>query len=204
MLCEGSHGNDYGGNDSKCSTCHGNLDTKPSKFSEITVNNGFCFRCHYGKGGSEKGFVVDTTALGIQTPAAPTSTAAVPEAKIVTSADDNKTITLQVNETFLLKLGEGYYWNITIDDQTIISRVPNVLVVRGAQGIYRAHEPGRATLTAFGKPICPPGQPCPELVRVFRLYIIVTGVPTATPKAPAFEVLFAISALMIALLVRRR
>jgi hypothetical protein len=62
MFGEGSHGNDYGGEDSKCSTCHGNLDTKPSKFSEITVNNGFCFRCHYGKGGSEKGFVLDTSA----------------------------------------------------------------------------------------------------------------------------------------------
>lgn len=68
-----SHGVDYGGNDSKCSNCHGNLDTKPSKFSEITVNNGFCFRCHYGKGGSEKGFVVDTIGLGIGTPA-PTTT----------------------------------------------------------------------------------------------------------------------------------
>jgi hypothetical protein len=62
MFGKGSHGNDYGGDDSKCSTCHGNLDTKPSKFSEITVNNGFCFRCHYGKGGSDKGFVLDTSA----------------------------------------------------------------------------------------------------------------------------------------------
>ncbi|MCX9013162.1 MAG: hypothetical protein OIN66_18835, partial [Candidatus Methanoperedens sp.] len=69
MFGEDSHGNDYGGDDSKCSTCHGNLDTKPSKFSEITLNNGFCFRCHYGKGGSEKGFVVDTIGLGIGTPA---------------------------------------------------------------------------------------------------------------------------------------
>jgi hypothetical protein len=43
---------------------------------------------------------------------------------------DGQTITLQVNETFLLKLGEEYDWNITIDDQTIVS--PNVLVVRGA------------------------------------------------------------------------
>ncbi len=43
-----SHGDDYGGNDSKCSNCHGSLDTKPASFSEITVNNGFCFRCHYG------------------------------------------------------------------------------------------------------------------------------------------------------------
>ena len=69
MSGEGSHGKDYSGVDSKCSTCHGDLDTKPSKFSEVTVNNGFCFRCHYGKGGSDKGFVVDTIGLGIGTPA---------------------------------------------------------------------------------------------------------------------------------------
>lgn len=62
MFGKDSHGNDYGGDDSKCSTCHGNLDTKLLKFSEITVNNGFCFRCHYGKGGSDKGFVLDTSA----------------------------------------------------------------------------------------------------------------------------------------------
>lgn len=74
MFGGGNHANDYGGDDSKCSTCHGNLDTKPSKFSEITVDNGFCFRCHYGKGGSERGFVVDTIGLGIQTPAATTAT----------------------------------------------------------------------------------------------------------------------------------
>ncbi len=68
-----SHSVDYSGNDSKCNTCHSNLDTKPSKFSEITVNNGFCFRCHYGKGGVEKGFTVDTIGLGVGTPA-PTTT----------------------------------------------------------------------------------------------------------------------------------
>jgi hypothetical protein len=72
MFGEGSHGNDYDGNDSKCNTCHGNLDTKPLKFSDVTVNNGFCFRCHYGKGGSDKGFIVDTIGLGIGT-AAPTT-----------------------------------------------------------------------------------------------------------------------------------
>lgn len=53
---KGSHGDDYGGNDSKCSICHGNLDTKPVSFSEITINNGFCFRCHNGKDGADAGF----------------------------------------------------------------------------------------------------------------------------------------------------
>lgn len=76
-----------------------------------------------------------------------------PEGTIITLDDNDKTTILQVNETFLLKLGEFYDWNITIDDQTIVSRVVNVLVVKGAQGIYRAHKPGSATLTAAGDPI---------------------------------------------------
>ncbi len=73
MYGEGSHGFDYGGNDSKCNTCHGNLDMKPANFSDITVNNGFCFRCHYGKGGYAKGFVVDTNRFGVHTSAVTTA-----------------------------------------------------------------------------------------------------------------------------------
>lgn len=59
-----SHGVDYGGDDSKCNSCHGNLDTKPSNldgkrnnFIEIPVNKGFCYRCHYGKSGIDAGLV---------------------------------------------------------------------------------------------------------------------------------------------------
>ncbi len=54
------------------------------------------------------------------------------ESQTINLADNGREITLRVNETFLLRLGEGYDWNITIDDQTILSRVVNVLVVRGA------------------------------------------------------------------------
>lgn len=87
MYGEGSHGVDYGGNDSKCNTCHGNLDTKPSKFSEITVNNGFCFRCHYGKGGVEKGFTVDAIGLGVGTPVPTTmKPTTVPYTPVTTTA----------------------------------------------------------------------------------------------------------------------
>jgi hypothetical protein len=108
------HGDDYGGNDSKCNTCHGNLDTKPSKFSDVTVNNGFCFRCHYGKAGSDKGFVLDTNAW--------------------------------------------YTPTITTEKPTMV--------------------PYTSAAT--------------------------TAKPTATPKTTAFEVIFAISALLIAVLVKRR
>ncbi len=92
MFGEGSHGIDYGGNDSKCSTCHGDLDSKPAKFSEITVNNGFCYRCHYGKGGSHNGFVVDTIRLGIGTPVPLTMTpTTIPYTPITTTAKPTAT-----------------------------------------------------------------------------------------------------------------
>ena len=120
---------------------------------------------------------------------------AAAEDKIVTLADDGQTITLQVNETFLLKLGEEYDWNITIDDQTIVSRD----VVSGAQGLYRAHKEGSSTLTAVGDPECRKVQPpCGAPSRVFRINIVV-----GAPKTSGFGVFLAIMALMVAF-VRRR
>jgi predicted secreted protein len=125
----------------------------------------------------------------------------IPESKIVTLADDGQTITLQVNETFLLKLGEGYDWNITIADQSIVNRVPNVLVVRGAQGIYRANKEGSSTLSAIGDPFCRQARPpCAAPSRMFRINVVVAG----APKTPAFEVQSAILAIMAALIVKRK
>ncbi len=132
---------------------------------------------------------------------APTETA--PSGRVITLDDNGKTITLQVNETFLLKLGEEYDWNITIDDQAVLSRKVNVLVIRGAQGIYEAHKPGRTTLSAIGDPPCRRATPpCAAPSRLFRLYIVVAG--AATPGAPAFEAFLAIAALLMALRIRRR
>jgi hypothetical protein len=39
-----------------------------------------------------------------------------PEDKIVTLNDTGQTINLQVNDSFLLKLGEDYDWNVTVED----------------------------------------------------------------------------------------
>ncbi|MGB8217308.1 MAG: hypothetical protein WCE94_08400 [Candidatus Methanoperedens sp.] len=67
MIFGKSHGIVYNGTDSKCNTCHINLDTKPSTFTQITSGNGWCYRCHYGKGGDDNGFL-DTTTLLAATP----------------------------------------------------------------------------------------------------------------------------------------
>ncbi len=95
--------------------------------------------------------------------------------KIVTLVDNGKTIKLQVNETFLLKLGAEYDWKITIDDQKIISRVPNVAVIAGAQGIFKAHKEGHTKLTATGDPVCRKEKPpCEKPSREFTIKIVVT------------------------------
>jgi len=151
-----------------------------------------------------KGLIIKSILFGliifvsISAGATPTN---IPENKIVTLADDGQTITLQVNETFLLELGEGFDWNITIDDQSIVSRVPNILVVRGAQGIYRAHKEGSSTLTAIGDPVCRKASPpCAAPSREFRVNIVVAG----APRTPAFEVISAILGIMTALIVKRK
>lgn len=103
----------------------------------------------------------------------------------VTLADDGTTLPLQPGERFLLKLGEDYDWTVIVADQSIVSRVVNILVVRGAQGVYEAHQVGSTTLTATGDPVCRQAQPpCAAPSREFRLEIVVSAAtPTPTGQA---------------------
>ncbi len=93
----------------------------------------------------------------------------------VTQADSGRTLGLHVGDSFLLKLGEDFNWTPTVADQSIVQRVPGVLVVPGAQGIYEAERLGETDLTAVGTLNCPPGQPCPQLAILFRVHLVVHG-----------------------------
>lgn len=77
----------------------------------------------------------------------------------VTLADAGKTIRLKAGERFLLNLGEGFDWSPEVADQSVISRVPNIAVIRGAQGIYEAHKTGTTTLNVTGDPTCRKSKP---------------------------------------------
>lgn len=93
---------------------------------------------------------------------------------VVTLADQGKTITLHVGDSFLLDLGDTYDWNIQIADQSIISRVPNIMVIKGAQGIYDAHAVGTTTLSATGNPFCYSSKPpCLMPSILFEINIVV-------------------------------
>ncbi len=96
-----------------------------------------------------------------------------PAPKTVTYDDNGKTITLRVGEQFLLKLGDSYTWTITVDDPSVVSRVINIAVVRGAQGVYEAKKTGATTLTANGLIVCQKLQVCPQSEIHFSAQLIV-------------------------------
>ena len=105
----------------------------------------------------------------------PASPAASPRAAalIVTQADNGATIHLAVGEQLLVDLGSTVTWSVAIADQGIVGRVPGVLVIQGAQGIYAALAPGTTTLSAIGSPVCSSGA-CPQFRIAFRITIVVS------------------------------
>ena len=94
------------------------------------------------------------------------------EPTTITQENNNQTIELNVGDTFLLKLGEEYMWNIEIDNDDVVSRVKNIAVIRGAQGIYEAKMPGSVTLSAVGDLPCREEvPPCAAPTILFKIQI---------------------------------
>ncbi len=92
----------------------------------------------------------------------------------VTLDDGGQTLQLQAGQRFLLALGTGFDWTVTVGDPYVVSRVADVPVPEGAQGIYEAKQPGRTTLTAVGDPPCRKATPpCGAPSRLFRVEIVV-------------------------------
>jgi hypothetical protein len=97
------------------------------------------------------------------------------EPTTITQENNNQTIELNVGDTFLLKLGEEYMWNIEIDNDDVVSRVKNIAVIRGAQGVYEAKMSGSATLSAVGDLPCREEvPPCAAPTILFKIQINVS------------------------------
>jgi hypothetical protein len=122
--------------------------------------------------------ICNCPAIIVSPPAAPTEGGSTQDATTtsgVTLKDNGKTFYLHPGESFLLNLGiDTFDWTIDIDNQNVLSRIPNVMVIRGAQGIYRANSPGQAVLTAVGSPFCRNSVPaCMAPSLLFRITVIV-------------------------------
>lgn len=98
-----------------------------------------------------------------------------PFPRTVTLEDSGKSIKLKMGQNLLLKLEDSFEWNVEIDNQKVLSRVMNIMVVKGAQGVYETHSPGNVKLTAVGDPSCLHSDPpCKIHSMLFTLDIEVT------------------------------
>jgi len=92
----------------------------------------------------------------------------------ITLADSGKTIEMNVGDTALLDLGNIYEWNISIADETIISRVKNIMVINGAQGVYQALKTGTTVMSITGDPACRASTPpCMMPSMMFQVTFVV-------------------------------
>jgi len=97
------------------------------------------------------------------------------EPTTITQENNNQTIELNVGDTFLLKLGEEYMWNVEIDNDDVVSRVKNIAIIRGAQGVYEAKMHGSAILSAAGDLPCREEvPPCMAPTILFKIQINVS------------------------------
>lgn len=94
--------------------------------------------------------------------------------RTVTLEDNGATLILTPGDRFLLELGDQYNWTVTVADPSVVSRVVNITVVKGAQGVYQALKAGNTMLTATGDPLCRQSTPPCELPSIlFTLQIVV-------------------------------
>lgn len=93
---------------------------------------------------------------------------------VVGLQDNGQTIHVSVGQRFLLSLGAEYNWQVNVADQSVVSRVVNITVIRGAQGVYEAHKAGQTTLEATGDPACRSQQPpCAMPSIIFQVTVVV-------------------------------
>ena len=109
---------------------------------------------------------ISPTEVGSTSPAMPSN---------ITLDDNGKTFILHPGDSFLLDLGADVFdWTVNIDGQSVLSRLKNVMVIRGAQGIYEAKDTGEAVLTATGDPLCRNSVPvCAAPSMQFKITVIV-------------------------------
>ena len=93
----------------------------------------------------------------------------------ISLADNGKTFLLHPSDSFLLNLGmDSFDWTVDIDNQNVLSREKNIMVIRGAQGVYQAASQGQAVLSAVGDPLCRASKPaCMAPSILFKITVIV-------------------------------
>jgi hypothetical protein len=79
-----------------------------------------------------------------------------------------------VKQQVLVKLGTSLDWTVTVSNQAVLTRVPGITIVLGAQGLYAARKAGRATIRAVGDAACRKSTPpCMVPSQVVSVAVVV-------------------------------
>jgi len=100
---------------------------------------------------------------------------------VITSQPEPCTVTTRVGASIHIVLDPGFRWDTPTSDSSIVEVVN---VERQSSGRLdadlRATGVGQATVSATGGVLCPPGQPCPALARLWALHITVGATSSRT------------------------
>lgn len=72
----------------------------------------------------------------------------------ITLQNAGESLAYTIGTRVLVQLGTTYSWTLHFSNPSIFTRVPNYLLIRGAQGLFAAARQGQTTLTAVGDPAC--------------------------------------------------
>lgn len=121
--------------------------------------------------------LVTATAPISQSSPAPATESPTPPARaqrLITGADDNHTLVVQVGTILVLALDASFDWSgFTVSNPSVLRPYVVATPQAGSQGSYYAARAGEATLSATGTVHCQPNVPCPQLARLFRVTIRV-------------------------------
>jgi hypothetical protein len=74
---------------------------------------------------------------------------------VLSRAEDGRGITVHVGDPVTVALSDGYAWDMTNSDQTVLSVKNGVPPARGVQGVFTAKQPGTAILSLTLRPGVP-------------------------------------------------
>lgn len=97
----------------------------------------------------------------------------------LTNADNGRTFHAKVGQVIdlTLRANQGMQdWVVQQPDPSILAPTPNpgAAAARGATlRAFRAVAAGTATIAATDRPVCPPGQACPQFILAWKATVIV-------------------------------
>lgn len=91
----------------------------------------------------------------------------------ITIEQNGQILTLQPGDFFVLMLGNGYNWDVSVLDPTIVGQATRP-ASEESQGIYEALQTGKTELTASGDPLCRSQKPACMMPSIsFAIEIVV-------------------------------